>query len=110
MVRVRPWWICLLFAGCASAAAEPSSACAPDERYDAPGPATGRFFRSRLRGKTARAVREQLGAPSCQSATLWRYWIPSDCSYEKTVVSVWFRGGRVRRVGAVDIITGQECL
>ncbi len=103
-------WLSLLLVGCGSAAAEPLPTCQAEARYDAAGPATGRFFQERLKGKKASAVRRRLGEPSCRSGRLWRYWLPSGCSYEKTVVSVWFRAGRVVRVTAVDIVTGQECM
>ncbi|MEZ4358867.1 MAG: hypothetical protein R3B48_01715 [Kofleriaceae bacterium] len=102
-------WVCLALAGCARASAEPSSACEANESYDTARARTGRFFHAKLRGETAAAVRERLGEPGCQSAALWRYWIPRGCSYEKTVVSLWFRKGRVTKVRAVDIITGAFC-
>lgn len=108
--RALSCWLCLALAGCVrAAAAEPQPACDPDPRYDVGSQRTGRFFKDAVKGKSAHAIRKALGPPSCQSATLWRYWLPQGCSYEKTVVSLWFRKGRVVRVNAVDIITGQEC-
>jgi hypothetical protein len=107
MVR---WWLCWTLAGCASAAADPPPACTPDTRYDTGSKRFGRYWKEDATGRTAAQIEKQFGAPGCKSPTLWRYWVPDGCSYQKTVVSLWFRGDKIVRVNAVDITTGEECL
>src|SRR5262249_32623285 len=100
------WLIVALSA--ATAAADPR-ACPADERFDKSkdnhkGQADG------LVGKTAAQVIAKRGQPGCKSATLWRYWMPNGCAYEKTVVSVWFANGKVVRANSVHHWTGEECM
>jgi hypothetical protein len=101
--------VCLALAACTTATADPPAPCKAEPRYDKGSTKFGRFFKDVVVGKRVVDVEKKLGAPTCQSATLRRYWVPDYCSYEKTMVSLWIRAGKVVRVNAVDVITGQEC-
>jgi len=107
MIRVLA---CLALAACTTATADPPAACKPDARYDKGSKKFGHYFKDDVVGKRLVDVEKKLGAPTCQSATLRRYWVPDGCSYEKTIVSLWIKAGKVVRVNAVDTVTGQECM
>lgn len=86
------------------------SACKPEERFDRPAN-NGSRFSDGLRGKTGPQVLASHGEPTwCKSPTLWRYTHPSGCSYERTIVSLWFTGAKVTRTTEVTFITGEHCL
>jgi len=109
-VMLRAGVVVAVLLGCRLAAADPPR-CKPDARFDRPtkgGRTMG--LADGLVGKTAAQVIAKRGTPSCKSPTLWRFWVPDGCAYEKIVVSVWFDRGRVRRAIAVRYITGEECM
>ncbi|HTJ42502.1 MAG TPA: hypothetical protein VL463_10435 [Kofleriaceae bacterium] len=107
---MRSVLILIVLARGALAIAEP---CADDPRYDRPDkPHHGPRYAERkdFVGKTAAQLVATFGEPSCKSKAKWRYWRPDGCSYEKDVVTLWFRGGKVSRVNIVHVYTGEECM
>ncbi len=106
------WLVVALLAVPTLAVADPTPACKPDQRFDKPTlPQTSTKGQGDgLLGKTVAEVVAKRGLPDCKSPTLWRYFRPDGCSYEKVTVSLWWRTGKVSRVVAVKWVTGQECM
>lgn len=98
-------------AGVTARADDRPPACTDDARLDRPAKKDA-HVRASARdylGKTAAALVKARGEPSCKSKTKWRYDVPDGCAYERDVVTVWFAGGKVRRVNIVHVFTGEEC-
>lgn len=112
----RAWIVVVVLAGGARTARadDPAPACTADRQLDRPGESVGsgggpHVTPRELVGKKLADVVAKYGAPGCQSKRLVRIWIPDGCAYEKTVLSLWLRRGRVTRATVVRIVTGEEC-
>lgn len=62
-----------------------------------------------LYGKTGAQITERLGQPHSREGERWTYRYPAICSYSREILTLAFRGGRVARVSAEKIITGDHC-
>jgi hypothetical protein len=93
----------------APAWAEP---CRDDPRYDRAQKHRGQRFAEpkEFLGKSATKLVERFGEPYCKSPAKWRYTVPDGCAYERDMVTLWFRGGKVARVNIVHEVTGEECM
>jgi hypothetical protein len=110
---LRPTVIALVLTLAGVAHADRPPACRPSPAYDAPDEDGSKrptpFSRKDFLGKRARRLLSQRGEPECRSARLWRYYFPPGCSDWRTVVTLWFRRGKVVKVNIVTEYTGEEC-